>query len=226
MNFGITSPGSKARFFIHHITNVLLFKLNFVNNFINLKQFKKIKRAKMIATILIIATISSMIIWDNILNRKADNIKIPESGNKTYNIPETISPGDIISEIDNNKGKPILLYIYTTWCSICKKQFPVVNEMARKFQNTDLKIITVAIDKNIDDASFANYLHSYHNIYFSPKYLLYSDGLADLLLKKGIKYNKKIPFTVLLDREGRINTQFIGYDSEKSLNRKIIKFYK
>ena len=179
----------------------------------------------MIATILISVAILSIIIWNNIINKEINNIKIPESNNKTYTDTTPISPSDVINEIDNSKGKPILLYIYTTWCSICKKQLPVINEIARKFQNTDLKVISIAIDKNIDGAFFNNYIQSYHNIYFPPKYLLYSDGLADLLLKKNIKYKKKIPFIVLLNRDGDINLQFSGYKDEKFLNRQIIKLY-
>ncbi len=177
----------------------------------------------MIVAILIIVAVLSMIIWNNIVNGEADNFKIPESNNKTYTHPIAISPSDIINQIDNHKGKPILLYIYTTWCSICKQQLPSINEVSRKFQNTDLKVISVAIDKNIDDASLQNYLQFYQNIYFQPQYLVYSDGLGDLLIKKGIKYNKIIPLTVLIDRDGSIKFRFTGYKSTQSIARKIIK---
>lgn len=177
----------------------------------------------MIAAILISVAILSIAIWNNIENQEAGNSKIPESNNKTYNNSIAISPSDIINQIENNQGGPILLYLYTTWCSICKEQFPVINEVARKFQNTDLRVISVAIDKNIDDATFQKYLQYYQNIYFRPQYLVYNDGLSDLLIKKSIKYNKIIPLTVLIDRDGSIKTRFTGYKSSKFLTRKIIK---
>jgi thiol-disulfide isomerase/thioredoxin len=193
---------------------------------VNLEQFRKFKKVKMIATILISVAILSIIIWNNLINREFNNIKIPESNNKTYNTIEAISPSDIVSEIENNRGNPILLYIYTTWCGVCKKQLPVINDIAQKFQNTDLKVIAVAIDQNIDGESFKNYLQTYQNIYFQPKYLLYRDGIQDLLLKKNIKYSKKIPFTILLDRNSNVEFQSAGYKSKKFLNYKIIQFYK
>ena len=177
----------------------------------------------MIAAILIVVTISSIIIWNYFIQNPADNFPIPASDNKTYNHPFGIAPSDIIGAIDNGAGKPILLYIYTTWCGVCKQQLPVINEMARKFQKTDLKIIAVAIDKNIDANGLVNYLEYYKDIYFLPQYLLYNDGLADLLKQKGIKYNKIIPLTVLIDRNGAIETRFAGYKGENYLNRKIIK---
>ncbi len=193
------------------------------NNIVILNKIKNLKRAKMIVAILILVAISSVIIWNNILNKETDNFKIPESNNITYHNPIAISPSDVVNQIDNQKGKPVLLYIYTTWCSICKQQLPTVNEISRKFQNTDLKVISVAIDKNIDDAALKNYLEYYQNIYFQPQYLVYSDGLGDLLAKKGVKYNKIIPLTVLIDRDGSIKTRFTGYKSTKSLASKIIK---
>jgi len=177
----------------------------------------------MIVAILILVAILSVIIWNNILNKETDNFKIPESNNITYNNPIAISPGDVVNQIDNQKGKPVLLYIYTTWCSICKRQLPTINEISRKFQNTDLKVISVAIDKNIDDAALKNYLEYYQNIYFQPQYLVYSDGLGDLLSRKGVKYDKIIPLTVLIDRDGSIKYRFTGYKSVKSLAHKIIK---
>ncbi|MFT6259320.1 MAG: hypothetical protein ACJA0S_001310 [Rickettsiales bacterium] len=95
--------------------------------------------------------------------------------------------------------------------------------MARKFQNTELKVISVAIDRNIDANVLNNYLQSYQNIYFKPEYLLYNDGLENLLKSKNIRYNKIIPLTVLIDRNGKITTRFTGAKSENYLNRKIIK---
>jgi thiol-disulfide isomerase/thioredoxin len=193
------------------------------NNIVILSKIKNFKKVKMIAAILISVAILSIAIWNNIENQEAGNSKIPESNNKTYNNSIAISPSDIINQIENNQGGPILLYLYTTWCSICKEQFPVINEVARKFQNTDLRVISVAIDKNIDDATFQKYLQYYQNIYFRPQYLVYNDGLSDLLIKKSIKYNKIIPLTVLIDRDGSIKTRFTGYKSSKFLTRKIIK---
>ena len=177
----------------------------------------------MIATILIVVACLSTIIWGYFVQNSAVNLPIPESENKTYSEPLAIAPSDIITQIEANAGKPILLYIYTTWCGVCKQQFPVINEVARKFQKTDLKVISVAIDKNIDAKNLINYLEYYKNTYFAPEYLIYNDGLGDLLKQKNIKYNKIIPLTVLIDRDGEIIFRFTGYKGENYITRKILK---
>jgi thiol-disulfide isomerase/thioredoxin len=177
----------------------------------------------MIITIILISALLATIIWKYAIQDPAINLQIPESDNKTFNHSIAIAPNDILSQIESASGKPILLYIYTTWCGICKQQFPTINEMARKFQNTDLKVISVAIDRNIDANALNNYLEFYQNIYFKPEYLVYNDGLEDLLKSKNIRYNKIIPLTVLLNRNGAVVTRFTGAKSENYLNRKIIK---
>jgi thiol-disulfide isomerase/thioredoxin len=196
-------------------------------NVIRFDKFKKSKDKKMIATILIIAFILSIIIWDRFIeNSQIADFDIPPSENTTYSKILSISPADMVEQIEDNAGRPILLHLYTTWCGICKKQLPVINEVARKFQNTDLKTIAIAIDKNIDDGALSNYLSGYGDIYFRPSHLLYNDGLTQALKKKGIKYSRIIPLTVLIAPDGKIIKRFTGYKPARYLERKIIKTLK
>lgn len=194
---------------------------------IYLNKFRNYKKIKsMIFIILAFAAVVGFVMWNYLVeNPPISDLKIPVSENHTYNLDNssTITPADIINEIDNNKNKPTLIYLYTTWCSVCKAQFPIVNELARKFQNTDLKIVAVAIDRNINNQAMANYLSVYGNIYFKPHYLLYQDGLEDLLKTKGIKFNKIIPLTVLINRNGAVAVSFTGQKGENYLTRKIMK---
>jgi thiol-disulfide isomerase/thioredoxin len=196
------------------------------NQVIDLANICNQKKKKMIVAISIVLATLAIIIWNYVIeNPILPDIEIPESKNITYNLSKVsaITPGDIITIIDNNQGKPILLYLYTTWCPSCKKQLPIINEMARKFQSTDLQIVSVAIDRNIREQGLIDYLFYYGNIYFKPNYLVYSDGLVDLLQAKKIEYNNRIPLTVLINRDGKIASRFVGNKSEDFLNRKIMR---
>ncbi len=191
------------------------------------KKANNFKKTKMIGLILIIAAILSIIIWDKFLDQEIDNTKIPASNNKTYQIPKSITPSDVVDQINQSQGKPILLYIYTTWCSVCKAQTPIVNQIARQFQNTDLKLIILAVDNNINGSALFNYLtQHYQNIYFQPQYLAYKENFEALLNQKAINYNKIIPFTAIINREGRVETKFNGYKGQQYIMRKLLKFYK
>lgn len=181
---------------------------------------------KMIVIILIFVLGLAIFIWNKSSEQDAINhFQIPESNNITYEtgIIKSVSPSDILNELESNIGRPILLHLYTTWCSVCKKQLPEINELSRKFQNTDLKLIVVAIDKNITTEDLTSYLNYYGNIYFEVRHLVYSDGLAELLKQRSIPYDKKIPFTVLISQSGEVVNRFNGYKNKNYLQKRIVK---
>lgn len=195
-----------------------------MNNPINLTEFKKKKRNKMIVAILAIVTALALIIWKFFIeDSQLASVKIPVSSNIVYHKINPFIPSDLATKLDNEKGRPILLYFYTTWCGVCKKNFPIINELAREFQNANITIITVAIDKNLSDVEFTEYLEVYGNIYFKPYYLVYSEGMADLIKEKGIKYEGIIPFTALIDKNGEVMDSFSGIKKLSSLRNKIIR---
>jgi thiol-disulfide isomerase/thioredoxin len=199
-------------------------------NLVDLKKFKNNKKRKeMIGIILVLSLILAMVSWKFLIKEQDDiDFIIPPSSNSTYDTKNInqLTPNNIAEALDDNSDSPILLHIYATWCKVCKKQLPTINEAARKFQNTDLKVLAVAIDKNIDNKILRNYLDKYGDIYFQPNYLLYSDGLGDLLQKRKIKYNRTIPTTVVINRGGEVNSRFTGYKRSKYLERKIIESLK
>ncbi len=180
----------------------------------------------MIIVIAIVTALIAITVWNNYIeNPKLIDANIPPSKNISFNTKRInhLTPNDLVNEIDNAYGKPVLLFLYTSWCQICKKQLPIVNEMARKFQSTELVVMAIAIDKNITDQTLSAYLDSYNHIYFKPNYLIHNDGLSDLLSKKSIEYNNRIPLTVVIARDGKIISRFIGYKSENYLNNKLVK---
>ena len=195
-----------------------------MNNPINLTEFKKKKRGKMIVAILAIVATLALIVWKFFIEDSyLANIKIPGSSNIAYHKINPLTPNDIVTKLDNEKGRPLFLYLYTTWCGVCKKNFPIINELSREFQNANITIIAIAIDRNLNDVDFAQYLEVYGDIYFKPYYLVYSEGMSDLIKQKGIKYNGVIPFTVLIDKNGNVVESFNGIKKSSSMRSKIIR---
>ena len=178
----------------------------------------------MLIIILILTTIFAITIWHFFVeNTDSYNFVVPPSRNQSFSQPIAINPDDIVAEIDENIGTPILLYLYTTWCASCKKQTPIINEISRKFQETKLHVISVAIDKNVNEYEIHNHLKNFGKIYFSPKFLLYSNNLVDLLATKNIHHSGYIPLTVLIDKNGRIAMRFTGSKSQHYIEKRIIK---
>lgn len=153
------------------------------------------------------------------------DVQIAPSQNITFNNtkPIPMTTGQVANEFEEYEGKPVLLYIYTTWCSSCARQTPVINEIAREFQNTDLKIITLAVDKDLNPNDLQSHLSRYGNVYFQPRYLSFKEGFLEFLKKKNINYQGRIPYTVLISQYGEVVTKYVGAKSPNYLRNKIIK---
>ncbi len=190
------------------------------------KPLKKNKNFNMFFLVIIIGTLIGLVLWHFFVNKvDALDVKIPESKNLTFNDkePTALTISQIANELENADGKPILLYIYTTWCKICTNNFPEINELAREFQNTELKFLAIAIDRNLEAQHFQYYLNSFGNLYFEPKYLAFKDGFVEFLHKKHINYDNRIPFTVLISRQGDVIVKASGKRGKAALRKKIVK---
>lgn len=176
--------------------------------------------------VIVIGTVTGLLLWHHFVDNISQlDVQIPESKNITYNeeAPLPMTTAQIANEFEKADGKPILLYIYTTWCKVCSQNFPTINEITREFQNTELYVITLAIDRDIEAEQLQNYLANFGNVYFQPRYLSFKEGFLEFLLKKNIRYNNRIPFTALISRDGEVITKFSGAKNKNFLRNKIIK---
>jgi len=195
-----------------------------------LKDYKKHKKFnknfKMFFLVIIFGAALGFVSWHIFIDAMDDiDIKIPESKNITYNdkMPIGVTTSQVASKFDEYQNKPILLYIYTTWCRSCLKNFPSINEVIREFQNSDLEVIALAIDRDITPEHLKAYLEKFGDFYFEPQYLSSKDGFLNFLKDRKINYNNKIPFTALISKDGEVVVKFSGVKSKNYLRKKIIK---
>jgi thiol-disulfide isomerase/thioredoxin len=197
------------------------------NKIINLKTYKKSQsKFKMFFLAIVIGLVGGLLMWNYFVENIATlDIKIPASNNISYNNKPAIAmtSAQISNEFALHENKPILLYIYTTWCRVCKKTTPIINEISREFQATNLQVLAIAIDRGIDEESLKEYLNSQGNIYFQIRFLSFKEGFLEFLKSKNINYKNRIPFTVLIDKNGEIITSYSGSKSKNYLRNKIIK---
>ena len=193
---------------------------------IKFPQNKNHKNFRMLFFVILIGAIVGMVSWQYFVKNVASvDVQIPQSKNITFNqeVAQSMTTAQIANEFEKADGKPVLLYIYATWCGSCTKNFPVFNEIAREFQNTELQVIAIAIDRNMDEENLKNYLGKFGDYYFQPRYLAFKDGFLEFLNKKNIKYTSRIPFTVLISRQGEVKMKYAGGKSKNYLRNKIIK---
>lgn len=209
-------------------------KIVYLNKYRKFHRLRKLKEKitnfkwskKMLFLVIATSLVLGSIIWHFLVEYPARlDVQIPASDNVTYNHEDPIGINvlELEAELNASEGKPVLLFIYTTWCSSCLKQFPIVNEVVREFQNTDLKVITVAIDRDINSDLLKKHVASFGDVYFQPKYLSFKEGLKDLLKRKNINYTGRIPYTVLISQYGEVVEKYVGAKSPNYLRNKIIR---
>jgi peroxiredoxin len=184
------------------------------------------KNRKMLFLTILAGALLGLASWHFFVENVANlDVQIPPSQNITFNNkqPIALTTAQIADKFEKSDGKPILLYIYTTWCKICSQNFPNINELAREFQNTNLEVITIAIDRDVDGAYIQQYLNRFGEVYFQPNFLTHKSGFIEFLQKHQIKYSGRIPFTALISKDGEVLAKFTGVKNKNYLRNKIIK---
>lgn len=106
------------------------------------------------------------------------------------------------------EGKPTLIQLWATWCGYCRKDQPIVEQLAGEFRAKGLVVVAVNVGES--RATVEKYLqeHPRPNV----KMVLNEDtSLPGLIAPQGF------PFYVLLDKEGKVAGVQAGSGGEPSL---------
>jgi cytochrome c biogenesis protein CcmG, thiol:disulfide interchange protein DsbE len=102
------------------------------------------------------------------------------------------------------KGKVVYLDFWASWCAPCRKTFPWMNEMHRKYAAQGLQIVAINVDKNRADAEdFLKKIPAEFEIVLDPK-----RTTTKLYKVKGV------PTAFIIDREGNIQSNHVGMAPE------------
>ena len=127
----------------------------------------------------------------------------PTSGNNS----STTAPDIELSALDGKKlslksfrGQVVLLNFWATWCVPCRTEIPELNSLQKDFAASGLSIIGVSWDDSREGI-----LQFQHEIPQSYSVVLDGENLQDKF--SGIR---SLPFTVVIDRQGRVRQTIIG----------------
>ena len=144
------------------------------------------------------------------INAQIPNIKLKDFTGNTIDL----------SKIDN-KGNPIIISFWATWCKPCKAE---LNAIAEEFEDwvdeTGVKLIAISID----DARSSSRVEPYVNA-MGWEYTVLMDPNGDM--KRAMNVNN-VPHTFLLNGEGKIVWDHNNYSpgDENELYHEVVKHAK
>ena len=112
------------------------------------------------------------------------------------------------------QGKVLVVNFWATWCPPCRKEIPAFSALSRKYADKGVQFVGISIDteKNVRDFQAAQNV-AYPLVVASPAVVTLTEELGNAA--------QGLPFTVILDRRGRIGLIKLGALGEEELDRKL-----
>ncbi|WP_415320888.1 TlpA disulfide reductase family protein [Candidatus Pelagibacter sp. Uisw_092] len=120
--------------------------------------------------------------------------------------------------LDDFKGKLVILNFWATWCAPCKKEMPSLDNLQSNTKLNNLKIFPINIGQ--EEVSKSEFFFKELNI---KNLDIYFD--APITLAKKF-YLRGVPTTIIFNKEGKEFARIMGsidFDDEKFINW--LKFY-
>lgn len=110
--------------------------------------------------------------------------------------------------LEDHRGRVVVLNLWATWCVPCRRELPVLSELAREKDAQGLDVVGVALDADDRRGKVEQFLRD------SP--MSYPVTVPEQMPPIG-PVVEAIPTTLLIDREGRVAAVLVGAFDERSL---------
>ncbi|HJO58879.1 MAG TPA: TlpA disulfide reductase family protein, partial [Nitrospinaceae bacterium] len=128
-----------------------------------------------------------------------------------------LAPGFYLRNLKGNReslgkyrGQVVVLNFWATWCAPCRVEMPSFENLYRRYRSEGMTVLAITIDKNAD-AKIKSFVEEYG---LSFPVLLDTKGEVERLYP-----SMTIPFTYVIDRDGRVVARVDGaknWESEET----------
>jgi len=127
---------------------------------------------------------------------------------------EPFAPAFALSELGDHqgdtvtlaafRGKVTLVNFWASWCDPCREEFPLMAGLYREFDRKDFAI--AAISDDVDAGKMLAFVRQ-----FRPPFPILAGGGR----MKQMYHYRGLPYSVLLDRQGRVVERIFGFGGEE-----------
>ncbi|MFC4096401.1 TlpA family protein disulfide reductase [Euzebyella saccharophila] len=153
--------------------------------------------------------------WNSVVDKEKANSNKLNTTNRTVGIlTNLVNDNELTFEqvLTKRKGKIVLVDFWASWCAPCRKEMPFLKDLKLKFNETELKIIEISIDKDYSAWLRASKLENLSNEI--DNYIISNWEKSNLYKNYNIK---TIPRYLLFGKDGKIIDENAPRPSEKEL---------
>lgn len=162
-----------------------------------------------LALIAIAAGVSAFVVSRELLAPEPPPPAPPPTAGTQARIPE-LRPDVRLKDRDGElhslgewDGKPLVVNFWATWCAPCRREIPMLNQLAKDLEPSGAAVVGIAVDFREDVLKYLETMPIDYAVLIGEQ-----DGL-DAARAFGIE-NVALPFTVFIDSKGRIATLHMG----------------
>jgi thiol-disulfide isomerase/thioredoxin len=101
------------------------------------------------------------------------------------------------------RGKPVVVNFWASWCAPCVKEMPALSELQRRYASKGVAFVGIGVDSAKNITQFLDKVKVSYPVYVA------GFGGADLARQFGNNAGG-LPFTVVIDRSGRVRYTKLG----------------
>ncbi|RXZ44592.1 TlpA family protein disulfide reductase [Crenobacter cavernae] len=112
--------------------------------------------------------------------------------------------------LDVFKGKVTVVNFWATWCAPCREEMPMLDKVARELKGRGMTMVGIALDQPAEVRPFVKQL--------KISYPVWMGDANTMNVMRGLgNPSGGLPYTVVLDRDGKVVARLLGAVSEANL---------
>src|SRR6267154_1933853 len=115
--------------------------------------------------------------------------------------PELIDAQAYQKLLEQNRGKPLLVNFWATYCEPCRDEYPMLNELAKQYAPQGLRVVGVSMDDDGDLILMRRFLARYKPVF--PNYRKKAGTEEAFRQAVFPGWNGSLPATYFYDKDGK-----------------------
>jgi thiol-disulfide isomerase/thioredoxin len=116
--------------------------------------------------------------------------------------------------VAQNRGKPLLVTFWATWCEPCRDEYPMLNDLAKQYAPQGLNVVGVNLNDDGDLILMRRFIARYNPVF--PNFRKKMGGESEFVQAVLPGWNGAIPASVFYAKDGRQIGHLVGENNRET----------